>query len=256
LVGHLWVLAEDPKRAFTITRGVLEELWFAGSLQVNDRFLLDLLSHAWVQEGMFHAGFVDEEFIPAVRPPAEILNLFPGVCAAHPQLASDQGTFRWAVGDQWVKSSVLPEWKDGPNFWKVDGKPGVSGWIQGTEGRALRVMAHPLPLNDHKWQVRIGKWIFPVRRVATGGPAQAQQKKSRLSHPPLLALVPGRVHSLLFRPGAIVPAHEPLLILESLGTLVPHALPVEIRICGWSCAKEDLVQAGQELAKLEPPARN
>jgi biotin carboxyl carrier protein len=64
-------------------------------------------------------------------------------------------------------------------------------------------------------------------------------------------MIPGRVHSVLFRGGATVPAHEPLLIVESLGMLIPHALPVEVRIHRWKVAAEDRVFAGQELAEFE-----
>jgi biotin carboxyl carrier protein len=59
------------------------------------------------------------------------------------------------------------------------------------------------------------------------------------------------VHSILFREGAQVPAHESLIIVESLRTLVPHALPMDARVAKWNVAAEDSVHAGQELAEIE-----
>ena len=43
--------------------------------------------------------------------------------------------------------------------------------------------------------------------------------------PKLCALVNGRVHSVLYREGSVVPAHEPLLILGALGMLVTTRSP-------------------------------
>ncbi len=67
----------------------------------------------------------------------------------------------------------------------------------------------------------------------------------------ILSLVPGRVHAILFRGGAVVPAHRPLLIIESLGMLVPHALPVQVRILKWRVATDSEIPSGEELADFE-----
>ena len=64
IVGILWIGAENRRQAIQVARGVLDELWIAGTLQTNERFLAELLSHPWIKEDIFHAGFVDEEFLP------------------------------------------------------------------------------------------------------------------------------------------------------------------------------------------------
>ena len=86
--------------------------------------------------------------------------------------------------------------------------------------------------------------MLAVRRVPTsrGG----ERPKPRIA-----ALVAGRVHSILFLEGAMVPAHEALIVIESLGVLVPHALPCEVRVLRWRVAAEDEVRAGQELAEFD-----
>jgi acetyl-CoA carboxylase, biotin carboxylase subunit len=254
LLTTLWVTADAREKAVMVARGVLDELWIAGSLQTNERFMAELLAHPWVKEGVFHAGFVDEEFIPAVRPPPDLVGTFAAICAD----IADPGDVpaRWAVGDQWVK---LPDEEDRAfqvaERWNVAdgaGKPrvGSSGTVALPEGGTARFSAYPLRATDAaggeggRWQVRVGRWALPVKRVL--GTADRRKPKPRV-----LAIIPGRVHSILFREGAVVPPHEPFIIVESLGMLVPHALPVEVRIQRWKVGPEERVQAGQELADFE-----
>ncbi|MCM2278789.1 MAG: hypothetical protein NDJ89_12005 [Oligoflexia bacterium] len=242
LVGLLWARAQDRNQALTIARGALEETWIAGSLQTNERFLSELLPHPWVREGIFHAGFVDEEFVPAIRPPVPLLKAFAGVCAA---IGAGEGS-RWAVGDQWVKPEpARPSWVVGPTLWSEhvasSAEQGLSGVIELEGGTRARVCAYPM--GPGRWQVRIGSWTLPVRRAAPVSGARPR--------PRILALVSGRVHSILFREGARIPAHEPLLVIESLGMLIPHSLPAEVRIDRWKVAAEGFVRAGEELAEFE-----
>ncbi|MCM2321752.1 MAG: ATP-grasp domain-containing protein [Oligoflexia bacterium] len=241
LLGLLWVGAQERAQALTLASGVLQDVWFAGSLQTNERFVAELLSHPWVREGIFHAGFVDEEFLPAIRPPEAMLPVLAGACAA---LGRSEGC-RWAVGDQWAKLEPSAfRWVRGPESWSESGvssRKGVSGTVELAAGQRLRLCAYPV--TEDKWLVRLGNWTLPVRRVPQGPGTKRQ--------PRVLALVSGRVHSVLFRDGARVPAHEPLLIIESLGMLIPHALPVDVRIQRWKVAAEDPVRAGEELAEFE-----
>lgn len=244
LLGVLRVGSSDPTQLIPVARGILDEIWFAGSLQTNERFMGELLDHPWVQEGIFHAGFVDEEFLPAIRPPQEFLKVFATVCSWIPmetQVPASQ--IRWVVGDQWAKSD--PEclkWVEGPVL-APPPSPGLSGQLELRDGRKLRVCA--FPIRDERWQVRLGNWILVVRRVISG--AKTSEKNALR----IRALASGRVHSLLFQEGSWVPAHEPLLIIESLGTLVPHAAPVDVCIRRWKVSAEDLVKAGDEILDFE-----
>jgi len=252
--------APERKQALYFARGVLDELWIAGSIQTNERFLSELLAHPWVQEGIFHAGFVDEEFLPSVRPPVEIFEAFQMVAAeAAKEGAKATGaaketvpgsTITWAVGDQVVKTDAKniaiakSSWIEGPTHWISDGLPGVSGWVSLADGRKLRACATPVAPN--KWQVRLGAWVLPLRRILRYPPGSRPKPAPRL-----LALVQGRIHAVLYREGTIVPAHEPLVVLDSLGMLVPHAVPVDVRIVRLKKSAEEVVQAGEEIAELE-----
>jgi|GEM_PF-537607 len=251
LLGILRVGVEDFSQFITVARGVLDEIWFAGSLHTNERFIAELFDHPWVQEGVFHSGFVDEDFLPAIRPPHEYLQVFATVCAwihSHENFGASDSGVRWAVGDQWVKPDPhCFKWRENPTFWnRVDQKGrgiGLSGWAEIRNGRKLRVCA--FPTREDRWQVRLGNWVLVVRRVVSGV-KNSEGKFSRIS-----ALAPGRVHSLLFQEGAFVPAHEPLLMIESLRTYVPHAVPVDIRILRWKVSAEDIVQAGDDVLDFE-----
>ena len=237
LVGLLHIFAQDRKRTLTLARGVLDEIWIAGALQTNERFLSELLFHPWVKEGIFYAGFVDEEFVPEIRPSPELTHLAASVCLGltHPEA---KGT-RWSVGDLWVKKPDAADvkWVGENRRWEHGAGQGISGRVEFPPGRTQRVCAFPVA--PRRWQVRIGAWTMIVRMAGSSGKLK------------LLSLIPGRVHSLLFKADANIPAHEPLLIVESLGTLVPHALSQDVRVKLWKVKAEHWVEAGQELAELE-----
>src|SRR6185437_1993023 len=194
-----------------------------------------LMSHPWVGEGVFHASFVDEEFIPSIRPNPIVLKA-AGQMGQLLSGSSASSSAKWAVGDQWVKSTEGGYvWKIEPSYFSVGEKKGLSGVIQIEGGQSLRAFCYPLA--EDRWQARVGNWFFTVRRV----PPKTSQSASPIQK--LSSLLTGRVHSVLFREGTWVPAHEPALIVESMGMLVPHALPVDVRIVRWLASAEDEVRA-------------
>jgi acetyl/propionyl-CoA carboxylase alpha subunit len=246
MIGSIWVGAKDRKQALTVARGVLSELWIAGTLQTNERFLSELLAHPWVKEGIFHAGFVDEEFIPSPAPPAELIPLFAAICseALGPVKLNEGDREGWFIAGRIPapapKTGLIP-WTEPPRRWELPAGTAISGTIQHPDGRKLRAAAFPLV--PGRWQARIGLWNVTVRRVHKQAGATPQ--------PRILALVPGKVDSILFRADAVAPAHEPILILESLRMLIPHALPAAVRIKKWKVKAGDDVELGQELAEFE-----
>ena len=66
----------------------------------------------------------------------------------------------------------------------------------------------------------------------------------------LVALCKGRVHAVLQREGAEVSAHEKLIVIESLGSLVQHAVPVKVKLTSWLVETDQVVEQGQDLAEL------
>jgi acetyl/propionyl-CoA carboxylase alpha subunit len=246
VLGQLFATSESPDGLLSWTKACLRKFWIAGSIQTNEQFLLELLEHPWVREQMFHAGFLDEEFLSVWKPTPEMLQACIALCqeVSHPSL----GASRWIVGEYSVQSQ-LPEkneanwtWVRPPEFWEFEGRKGLSGEIRFKSGEELRVCVFPL---KQRWFVRMGSWSTSVRQAVTGG---AGDKKPQ---PKLFALVTGRVHALLFRSGVTAPGREPLLVVESLGVFIPHAVPVAIRILQWKVKPNEEVYFGQELAEIE-----
>lgn len=250
-LGMLFIESKTQKQAFSAAKGIINETWIAGSVQTNERFLQELLDHPWVSAGIFHSRFTDEEFIPTIRPSTEVLKMFSSICSLMCQDKDLKKDLRWVVGDQWIKPGHEEiSWLKEPFYWTLDspsgGLPGLSGTIKLPDGRHTKVCAFPMV--DKKWSVRLGNWFFLVRAVA---PKSKTNKAEPKSKPMALAMAPGVIHSIRVREGSIIPAHEPFLIIKSLGYLVPHAFPLDARLIKLTVHPEDTVSAGQELAEVE-----
>jgi pyruvate carboxylase len=228
-IATLLVQAQDFKPATTLARGVLEETWIAGELQTNERFLHEVLSHPWVREGVFHGDFLEEEFIPALRPGVPLARLMASV--AQELYPLNEGE-EWVVGDRRCPIAGLE-----PVPWV--GAPG-SGQLQLPDGRKARVLASACERDPGRWVIRIGLWSLIVRPFRAGGPARVR------------AVAPGVVHSILFREGVDIPVRAHALVLESDGVLVAHALPRAARVERWRVKAGERVQAGDELAEVAP----
>jgi len=242
LIGLLWVGGRNRLGALQFTEDVLSKIWISGSLHTNERFLYELAQHPWVKEGIYHASFVDEEFIPLVRPPLEILQAAVAIC-----LPLGESATAWtASGLKIDASSIKVNWEGTPQHTILQGRRGASGLLKLASGEKIRVSAYPL--TEERWQVRLGPWWVAVRRWEKGTPSK------------LYALANGKVHSILFREGTVAPAHETLLLLESLQLLVPHAVPIDVKIESWNVKPGDWVCLGQPLGGLkrvkETPPKN
>lgn len=257
LLGSLWVGGTSRKKALEGARSFLSrESWIAGTLQTNERYLAELVVHPFVRGGHFHAGFIDEEFLPPLRPPAEIQRLFATLGASLVRAPEpEEGTanaWRWAVGN--VLAAPDPaevDWIEGPRITRaVDSRPSLTGRVRLSSGEQLRVSAWPLgTANENRWQMRAGLWSQSVKRLPPAV-AAAAAKPGAPALRKLSALVSGRVHSILYREGSAVASHEPLVVVESLRMLVPHAIPREGRIVRWLVKPEQQVTTGDELAEI------
>ena len=244
LFATFFVAGQTRKELLAAAQNVLGKFWVAGSLQTNERFLLELMGHPWLREGIFHSGFVDEEFLPVMRPPVEYLKICASIGIE--MVGVGEGKRRWAMGDQWVKQEDIDptflRWNEGPAHWQYQEKRGVSGSVELSENDSVRVCA--FPLSSDRWIFRLGSWFLSVRVVTL---PKSPELKPR---PKLSALVSGRIHAILFRPGTQVAAHETLLVIESMGVFIPHALPIAAKVLRWHVNAEDGVEVGQILAEI------
>ena len=234
-LGQVTLFSTGWKSALQSARKILSEVWISGSIQTNERFLHELLSHPWVEESMFYTGFVDEEFIPKQAPDAAWLQVMADALAEiTPILGSDE-SFMW-MNQKLPPPSRKLNWTQRVEFWGGFNK-GVKGFYQNDEGKVERICVYPL--HARRLVVRLQNWFFSIRRSEKGRPLQ------------LMALTSGRVHSVFFKEDSIVPAKQTILILESHQNLVSHRLPVPVKVKKLKVRAEDEVLAGQELAELE-----
>ncbi len=238
ILGILFAFSDHFSKNIFNALNSLNETWITGSLQTNARFLSELLSHPWVKEGIFHTGFIEEDFIPEMRPTQEITHrLFGSLCT----YLQTQEITNWSVGEEWVRPEPKEIiWNEGPNHFIHMGSIGLSGTIKLINAETSRVCCFPIA--TRRWLVRIGPWVMLVKGHL---PTQNNSPKH------LLALTTGRVHAILFRENVEIKPHEPIVILESLHLLVSHALPIGAKIKKWKIKAEDIVQMGQILGEIE-----
>ena len=246
IVGTLFVTAHTRSNLVKTAQRILEKIWIAGSLHTNERFLMELLKHPWVKEDVFHIDFIDDEFLLPIQPSREVIEMAGRLCSF--ALTQEKKT-DWIIGEQWMVSAAQSElpipWTRLPQIWTDQSRTGVSGVIYFSDEAELRACVFPLDDSLDRWIVRIGSWFLNVRGMIK----QTAEEKRKNLH--LSALMAGRVHAVLFREGTTIPAHHPLLMIESFGALVPHALPTSARVTKWKVNAEDIVYSGQKLADLE-----
>lgn len=234
-LGQVTLFSTSWTAALQSARKILSEVWICGSIQTNERFLHELLSHPWVEESMFYTGFVDEEFIPKQAPDAAWLQVMADALAEVTSILGPDESFMW-MNQKLPPPGKKLNWTQRVEFWGGFNK-GVKGFYQNDEGKVERICVYPL--HARRLVVRLQNWFFSVRRSEKGRPLQ------------LMALTSGRVHSVFFKEDSLVPAKHTFLILESHQNLVSHRLPVAVKVKKLKVRAEDEVLAGQELAELE-----
>jgi pyruvate carboxylase len=242
LLGSIFIKAGDYKEAIEKAHAVLNQVWIAGGVQTNERYLLDILKHPWVKEGIFHAGFVDEEFIPSFRIPNTWLEYVAQICKKELS-KTDSNDERWVVADQWVKKlNQDVRWLAPPKIESVKDSKSITGRLL-IDDAPVRIFIYPT--QPDYWEVRLGPWFFSIRRVH-----QKDRKNVAVS------LLNGVVHSILFQKDSLVPAHEPFIVVRSLKQLVAHAFPIDAVIETIQVAPGNHVRKGQELARFQLSAKN
>lgn len=243
VIGELFVFGKDRKSAITAARASIRKVWIAGAIQTNRRFLLEHLEHPFVRENLIHAGFTDEDFVPEGFPDATTVRDIVSLAAAVFPATSAAGPDRWVVGSQWVS----PDPARAPKLARR--APFDSAGISGETADGLRFLFEPVAgAADDRWLVHYDTWTIGLRRVRADV-ALPKPSPSRLRK--ILALAPGRIHALLRHPGEVLAPRDRACMLESIGILVPHAVPVAAKLLEWKVAPGEIVEAGRELAVLE-----
>lgn len=262
LVATVLAGAKSRRQAVEYCKTVLSGLWIAGGLQTNLRMQQEVLDHPWVREGVFHAGFLDEDFVPQLEPPLPILNLFQKCARALQKEAGGSKPAVWSCGFKRLteksesehglkgQDDMTLKWAAPPRTWTEFGH-GMAG-MKGTVGRLAEATQNPdglpvcfCPVGAGVWRVQIGPFSRLVRR--TDAETISPDRRER----PFYSQMSGRVHALLYREGRVVGPGEPLIVIESLRQLVPLSLPGNFRLKQWHVKPDAEVAFGERLATVE-----
>ena len=201
----------------------LSQLWLHGSLLTNQKYLIDVLKHAWVKEGAFYLGFLQHEFIPDHRPPLEVIQFAADLCAG---LQKSKASQRW----------LILGYKLTTEEGKKISSPGTKKFKDLDETLAYSAYR----VTDERWSVRVGPWSFwCVEQLPVKGPLK------------LNSLVSGVVRRLGVQKGKTANPGDSLAIVESLRRWVSHQVSIPIRILTWKVKIGAEVDPGQMLAEIE-----
>jgi pyruvate carboxylase len=223
LIG-VWIgQAKALKELLRFAEADLSQLWLHGSLLTNQKYLIDVLKHAWVKEGAFYLGFLQHEFIPDHRPPLEVIQFAADLCAG---LQKSKSAQRW----------LILGYKLTTDEGKKMSSPGTKKFPDLED--TLPYSAYRV--TDERWSVRIGPWSFwCVEQVSVKGQLK------------LGSLVSGVVRRLGVQKGKIAKPGDSLAIVESLRRWVSHQVAIPIRVLTWKVKVGSEVEPGQMLAEIE-----
>jgi acetyl/propionyl-CoA carboxylase alpha subunit len=236
VLGQLTAVADSWENALALARHSLRKLWVSGTIQTNERFLDELLTHAWVDEGIFYYGFLDHEFIPKSAPPLGWLGIASALVEQLAGPLESNQSWMW-MNHKIQPDSTLVRWMDRQDAVAPHGTKCLSGTLESGSITPVRIAV--AALSESRWIVRMNQWFIPVRRATRGGAPQ------------LMALVTGVVHSIFVKEGSLVAPRTNVLVIQSLEQLVSHRLPVAVRVKKIKVRPEDVVVVGQELFELE-----
>jgi 3-methylcrotonyl-CoA carboxylase alpha subunit len=95
------------------------------------------------------------------------------------------------------------------------------------------------------------EWLGATQcKIAFAG--QFETEDLRMHHGPITTQVPGLVLDVRVQPGQIVPAQEPILIIEAMKIEMPFTLPIGAKISTVHVKTGDRILPGQTLVTWEP----
>ncbi len=217
LLGCLSVQGRDISQAAEFLGQAIHALKIEGDFLTNEQALINLTQHPWVRSGIFHADFLSEDYLPIGPAATEALGAVSIALKAELIRSgrADLARLGWWIGGRRVELAQVLE-------------------TSRSEARCIEVSSDPM-----FYRCRLGNLAWGARPALV-----ARDKKTGL----LRALVSGRVHSVFYRPGARVTAHDPVLWIESLGRIVPHSVSVN-----WVLSKL-LIEPGATVVETQPLA--
>ncbi len=253
LLGVAFAFADQKGLLGEYLQKTLESVFIAGQLKTNESLISQLASHQWVMNGRSHAGFLDEEFVPDPNQWTEELSRVAAQLVF--QVAEDPGILRLAVGDFKFerKNEMSHSRLKAARFSEVNRWSDLE-WVSGEfvgEKVSARSKFFVANLGQTRWMVRIGNEFSVVRDLDQEKGEVVHSLTGSKVYPYLFTQSAGVVHQLGVKEGDLVAAHQALAWIDSCRLLVPHALPVRVRLVRWLVSEKQWVEQGKKLATVE-----
>ncbi|MEO7162566.1 MAG: hypothetical protein ABI041_06580, partial [Bdellovibrionia bacterium] len=117
IIGLFFAYGNNRSEVLTLIRQMISDFWIVGTLQTNQRFLFELLQHPWIEEEIFYAGFIDDEYVPNIYTAEAVKKLFSGVSSYLPECSTmgpsqvepsvTEPTTKWFVGERRIKTDAV-----------------------------------------------------------------------------------------------------------------------------------------------------
>jgi 3-methylcrotonyl-CoA carboxylase alpha subunit len=278
MLAKVIALAETREGALTRLRGALSSIEIAG-LSTNTAFLAQLLSEDAVLQNTVDTGYIERERAGLAADPEAILPFhLAAACAA--LLHSEARSMRrdiadphspWAAPNAWtlVGSRMRQiQFRDGGGaVYGVMLSQGRDRLSIGIEGQSQKFAFAPVPGEKSRFAITLGEisrtmtaligktglTVFEgpaVVKLTLAEPFAAELAGGEPEAGPV-APMPGTVLALLAKPGEILDAGAPMLILEAMKMEHTLRFPARGRIARYLCAAGDFVAEGEALAEFE-----
>lgn len=215
-----WLEAYAHRRdeLFFLAVRALEEFKLSASVKTNEKILHSLLNHPWVQNAMVHSDFLESEFVPPFRLDPVVLEQKRRFLEEHPLVHQENA---WVVGRP------------------VEGGLRTEACVLNPHGRVTS------DGHAQDWLIRVGTDFFLER-------PRLDRSLKKTKGFVFRSLVTGTVHSIRLQKEAVSRPHLPLILIQSQGKLVSHALSSnQVRVTEWLVEVGETVFFGQELARVD-----
>jgi len=235
VLGKAWVVGDDLEQCLDATSALLEDVWLAGTQKTSLPLVKGVLSHPFVRAGIFHADFLESDFIPDYRLPESARIFFREARDESRRVMGQLTQFDW--------SRLTGEIQAEPLF-AVDRNSGHHDVLFGS-CRLTDGSNHPVlvSIRDRQYgsiQFGVWHWQFAI------DPSVAKVGEVRLR-----ASSSGILYRVRLGEGSSFGAGDALgwMMVRDESLLIPA--PFSGRVISWSKKPGEQVSLGDELILLE-----
>jgi pyruvate carboxylase len=235
MLGFMQAISQSYETALQDLSKALSEVFIVGTMQTNQRFLIEILEHAWVKKMIFSIVFLEQEFVMSLpnikllRAAARLIKSFlseNSICV---------------VG--FKKRFNYHDLKDDEFGIEVDQQKAdqISGEINFKDGVLKNKFWVFKKTNEKSFVVHIGCDAWIVRLF------DSRKKRGR----ELLALTSGKVNGPYFLEQSIIPEKRPIFVIQLFGRFVAHQIPKAMKMKKVFVRSQGMIDQGMPLAEFE-----